>query len=397
MTYRSRSRPQSRRSELTEPAAPPADRHARRATCSGRLPADEVPASLRAVARFTPASGTGSAATALAAALDGDDGFREAVGRVVEATSPDSWRRCATAPTPPPPTRSTSRWSRTCSARRAGATRWRRPTRGGCRERDHSATNRAELERLRADLARAAGPSPRRDRPRTREAVAAARDAARTPNWPSSRKTLRDRTRELRQAERERDAALDDRGRSARPSSRRRPRRRTPKGAGYEHASPRPSGPRRPPGAGRGPSATSTTRGCGCWSTRSSRRPPACAGSSPCPPPTVRPADTVESAARHVESAHGRRSGRAGPAARAAERAPGRGRLQRDQDRLRRAVTGRAADPAGRGARRRCAAQTGAEVTRGLRRRRPKPPRATADAARGAGAVQRRRTRSPTT
>ncbi len=49
----------------------------------GRLQPDEVPASLRVVARFTPARRARRGSVALAAALDADDGFRNRVAEVV--------------------------------------------------------------------------------------------------------------------------------------------------------------------------------------------------------------------------------------------------------------------------------------------------------------------------
>jgi YacP-like NYN domain-containing protein len=49
----------------------------------GRMPADEVPAALRTIARFTPAKRARLGAPALAAALDADDDFRAKVAEVV--------------------------------------------------------------------------------------------------------------------------------------------------------------------------------------------------------------------------------------------------------------------------------------------------------------------------
>jgi predicted RNA-binding protein with PIN domain len=54
----------------------------------GRLAADELPASLRQVARFTPSKRIRLGGTALAAALDADDAFRERVGVAVEDALP---------------------------------------------------------------------------------------------------------------------------------------------------------------------------------------------------------------------------------------------------------------------------------------------------------------------
>jgi predicted RNA-binding protein with PIN domain len=53
-----------------------------------RLPADDVPAALRAIARFTPAKRVRLGAPALAAALDADEGFRARVADAVAETTP---------------------------------------------------------------------------------------------------------------------------------------------------------------------------------------------------------------------------------------------------------------------------------------------------------------------
>ncbi len=54
----------------------------------GRLPADEVPAPLRAIARFTPAKRIRLGAAALSAALDADEGFRARVAQAVIDAAP---------------------------------------------------------------------------------------------------------------------------------------------------------------------------------------------------------------------------------------------------------------------------------------------------------------------
>ena len=54
----------------------------------GRMPADEVPAPLRAIARFTPAKRIRLGAAALSAALDADEQFRERVGQAVVDAAP---------------------------------------------------------------------------------------------------------------------------------------------------------------------------------------------------------------------------------------------------------------------------------------------------------------------
>ncbi len=53
----------------------------------GRLAPDDVPQALRGIARFTPVKRARLGATALAAALDADDGFRSRVADVVEEAS----------------------------------------------------------------------------------------------------------------------------------------------------------------------------------------------------------------------------------------------------------------------------------------------------------------------
>lgn len=53
-----------------------------------RMPADEVPAALRTIARFTPAKRARLGAATLAAALDADDDFRARVAAVVAEASP---------------------------------------------------------------------------------------------------------------------------------------------------------------------------------------------------------------------------------------------------------------------------------------------------------------------
>lgn len=53
----------------------------------GRMPPDDVPQPLRGIARFTPGKRARLGATALAAALDADDGFRSRVADVVEEAS----------------------------------------------------------------------------------------------------------------------------------------------------------------------------------------------------------------------------------------------------------------------------------------------------------------------
>ena len=174
----------------------------------GRLPADEVPSSLRAVARFTPAKRTRLGGTALAAALDGDEQFRDTVARYVVESSPDlvAALRDGTETTAADPidvalvaylTRPPG-WR---AAIEAANLRW-------SREREHAQTGRAELAALRSEIAELRAQA-RGEQARTRDAVADARRAAEN-EIAALRKSLRERIRELRQAERERDAARAD-------------------------------------------------------------------------------------------------------------------------------------------------------------------------------------------
>ena len=55
----------------------------------GRLKPEEIPSSLRAIAKFTPAGRRQRGAAAIVAALDADDTFRARVGDVVAETMPD--------------------------------------------------------------------------------------------------------------------------------------------------------------------------------------------------------------------------------------------------------------------------------------------------------------------
>ncbi len=171
----------------------------------GRLPADEVPAALRAIARFAPAKRQRLGGVALAAALDADDDFRAKVADAVEGASPalaaavregtstaaadpldvavmayllrpDGWQQLLTA--------ANNRW---------------------VAERGDAGSRKDEVERLRGELADARARL-RGEPARLRDAVAAA-GAEAEAELTELRRSLRDRTRELRAAERERDAA----------------------------------------------------------------------------------------------------------------------------------------------------------------------------------------------
>ena len=174
----------------------------------GRLAADtpeEVPASLRAIARFTAAKRVRLGAAVLSAALDADEQFRgrvaelvaDATPQLVEAVRdsrptpasdpmdtavvaylvrPDGWRQVVAG--------ITARWSDERSGREAAA--------------EEIARLRAELAETRARL--------RAESARAEQAVAAAA-AGSADEATRLRNSLRVRTGELRAAERERDAA----------------------------------------------------------------------------------------------------------------------------------------------------------------------------------------------
>ncbi len=172
----------------------------------GRLPADEVPPALRAVARFAPAKRSRLGAPVLSAALDADEAFRTQVADVVTATSPqlvESLRTgTSTAASDPIDTAvvaylvrpdgwpeliadATSRWADEQAGRDAAS--------------GELARLRAELSELRTRL--------KAESARVRDEVGAVRDRA-AEQSEQTRRTLRTRTGELRAAERSRDDAI---------------------------------------------------------------------------------------------------------------------------------------------------------------------------------------------
>ena len=172
----------------------------------GRLPAEDVPAALRPIARFAPAKRPRLGAVALAAALDADEQFRARVGEVVEEASAelvaairDGGPTAAADPVDVVVVAYLTRPEGWEAAVAAATARWQA-------ERGADAVRQDEIERLRAELAelRAAAKG---EAARMREAVAVATEQAES-ELASLRKALRERTRELRAAERERDAAL---------------------------------------------------------------------------------------------------------------------------------------------------------------------------------------------
>jgi predicted RNA-binding protein with PIN domain len=174
----------------------------------GRLAAEDVPAPLRPIARFAPAKRQRLGAVALGAALDGDAEFRTKVAETIEQTSPELVAAvrdgASTAAADPidvavvaylcrPPG-----WQDALAAANA---RW-------SAERDAGADRQQEIERLRAELADLRAQA-RGEPARLREAArAAAADAQ--AELAELRKALRERTRELRAAERDRDIARVD-------------------------------------------------------------------------------------------------------------------------------------------------------------------------------------------
>lgn len=179
------------------------------------MAADDVPAALRPIAKFTPSKRVRLGATALSAALDTDDGFRAAVAEVVTQTVPhlvDAVRRHEPVPasdpvdtavvmylTRPPGWQSrlaelSAVWRRERAEREAAADEI-------ARLRAELAETRGQLKALRADAAR----------------VAADAGASSAGEVVRLRNLLRRRTGELRAAE---DAAAAARTEAAAASER---------------------------------------------------------------------------------------------------------------------------------------------------------------------------------
>ncbi|MFL6128077.1 MAG: NYN domain-containing protein [Mycobacteriales bacterium] len=206
-----------------EPVLPEAVRQrvlALAAAALGRLPADDVPAPLRAAARFTPAKRARLAGTALAAGLSSDPVFRLRTAEQLEQESPAAaeaartgWMPAAADPVEiaaaayllRPPS-----WTELVDRARAALDEAAAQARGRSRE--------DELERLRAELATVrAGSRGHAQR------VRAASDAARA-EADALRRQLREQTGQRRAAERARAAAeealTDERRRAAAEDSR---------------------------------------------------------------------------------------------------------------------------------------------------------------------------------
>ncbi len=171
----------------------------------GRLPAEAVPPTLRAIARFTPAKRQRLGSAALAAALDGNDDFRERIADAVAEASPD----LVAAVRAGTPTAAADPIDVAVAAYLTRPPGWRatlaEANRRWSADREAESGSDEELARLRAELA--ASKTERRAEPaRLRAAVAAATEELQT-ELADLRRALRDRTRELRVAERHRDEA----------------------------------------------------------------------------------------------------------------------------------------------------------------------------------------------
>ena len=177
-----------------------------------RLPADQVPASLRAVARFTPAKRARLGGAALAAALDADEQFRGAVADVLAEATPQLVELVRSgAPTSacdPVDTAVVAYLLRPSGWRalvRAAADRASAERNGGGAEPAELVKLRAELAQVHAELARTRadlrGRGARQRDEQTSSLAAAATELAEV------RKQLRARTAELRTALSDRDEA----------------------------------------------------------------------------------------------------------------------------------------------------------------------------------------------
>ncbi len=173
------------------------------ATALGRLPADQVPAPLRAAARFTPSKRVRLAGPALAAALSADAVFRLRAAEQIERESPDMAEAARTGVLPgaaDPVELAAAAYL----LRPAGWTELVERSRAALEERTTRSRDRArdaEVEKLRAELADAHA-AQREQAQRVRAAAEAARAEADT-----LRRQLREQTGARRAAERARAAA----------------------------------------------------------------------------------------------------------------------------------------------------------------------------------------------
>ena len=312
------------------------------ATALGRLPADQVPAPLRAAARFTPSKRVRLAGPALAAALSTDAIFRLRAAEQVERESPDMAEAARTGVLPgaadPVELAAAAYLLRPAGwpelVERSRAALEERITRTRDRARD------AEVDKLRAELADA-HTAQREQAQRARAAAEAARAEADT-----LRRQLREQTGARRAAERARAAAeealAEERRRVAAEDSRsqaelRRLRQRLAEADDAVEAGRRAARETRQADEARLWLLLDTLTGA----AQGLRRELALT------PTDDRPADSV-AASRAAPGRQGRprrrpRTGR--PAARPAPGAPRRGRLQRHQVRVRRAAAGARSGP----------------------------------------------------
>ncbi len=171
----------------------------------GRLPPEDVPPSLRTIARFTPAKRARLGGPTLSAALDADDDFRDKVADVVAEASPQLAEavrdHTSTAASDPIDTAIVAYltrpggWAQVVLEANA---RWAAERGSADATEDRSVGLREELAELRGRL--------KAEQARGRDAVAAAA-AESAGEIGELRRQLRSRTAELRAAERARDDA----------------------------------------------------------------------------------------------------------------------------------------------------------------------------------------------
>lgn len=171
----------------------------------GLLAADELPAALRPIARFAPGKRARLGASALAAALDADAGFRARVAAVVEESTPqlvDAVRSGATTAASDPLDVAVVaylvRADGWVDAVTGANLRWAAERGGATGEVDELARLRQEVAELRTRRKAEAA--------RRRDAVAAAGEQQ-AAELADAKRQLRARTAELRAAEQAREAA----------------------------------------------------------------------------------------------------------------------------------------------------------------------------------------------
>ena len=173
----------------------------------GRMSADEVPSSLRSLARFTPAKRVRLGATGLSAALDADAAFRDRVGEVVAGSSAQLAEAvrsgASTAASDPVDTAVVAYLLRPAGWQQIVAdanARW-----SSEREQLGRTEQSAELEQARAELAELKSRG-RADTARVKAALASASEQSGV-ELAETRRQLRARTAELQAVSRARDEA----------------------------------------------------------------------------------------------------------------------------------------------------------------------------------------------